>query len=242
MDRARSLEDWDHYRPALLRPTLAAAHILSWVEEIDEARALLQYAERELIERGDDGALPFLRYRFAELDCWSGDWTRGLASATEADRLAVQTGQHGNRTITLYGMALLTAHLGMADDARQLAEEGARVAMDAGHGLGIGLNVSVIGFVEHSLGHPDAAHAMFAPVLATARASGFDEPASAWWLADEIEALVALGDQTQAAELTTWLEERAEALDRASGLAAARALSRAAGRRRRARRRGPRRL
>jgi DNA-binding CsgD family transcriptional regulator len=116
-------------------------------------------------------------------------------------------------------VALLAAHLGLVDQARSAAEEGIRVARDAGHLLAMGLNVFVLGFLEHSLGNADAAHARFGPMLEAARAGGFDEPAAAWWLPSEIEALIVLGELEQAASLTDWMEERARAIERVSGLA-----------------------
>lgn len=73
MGRARAQEDWDQQRPAMLRPTMAVAHILAWAGRVDEARALLVTAS---------------------VGCWSGEtrqrcpssgiswpnWTVGTAS------------------------------------------------------------------------------------------------------------------------------------------------------------------
>jgi DNA-binding CsgD family transcriptional regulator len=221
LDRARALEDWDEPRPAALRPTMIAAHILSWCDRVDEARTLLVDAERELIERGDDSALPWIWYRLAELDCWTGDWERGYERAVAADRLAIQTGQGAIRPPTCYAVALIAAHLGRVDDARGYANEGLAAAMAAGLPIGVGANLGVLGFLELSLGHPDRAHEYFGPLVAAARAGGLDDPASLSWLVDEIEALVALGEHDQAAALIEWLDQRAHAIDRPSGLAAA---------------------
>jgi DNA-binding CsgD family transcriptional regulator len=221
MDRARDLEDWEQPRPVVLRPTTAAAAILAWADRVDEARGLLLKGERELTERGDDGALPFLWHQLAELDCWSGEWERGLKRALDADRLAVQTGQQGIRTFTCCAAAVLSAHLGRIDEATSYVTQGVTVAMTTGHALGAGLNMAVLGFVELSLGRADRAAARFGPVIATARPGGFEEPAAAWWMAEAIEALVVVGEHEQAADLTDWLEERARAIDRPTGLASA---------------------
>ena len=221
MDRARDLEDWGQPRPVVLRPTTAVAGILAWADRIEEARALLLEGERELIERGDDSALPFLWHQLAEFDCWSGAWERGHRRALDADRLAIQTGQEGIRTFTCYAAALLAAHLGRVDEATSYVGQGVRVAMTTGHALGAGLNMAVLGFLELSLGRADRATARFGPVIATARSGGFEEPAAAWWMAEAIEALVVVGEREQAGDLTDWLEERARAIDRPTGLAAA---------------------
>ena len=157
MDHARDLEDWSQPRPVVLRPTTAVAGILAWADRIEEARALLLEGERELIERGDDSALPFLWHQLAEFDCWSGEWERGHRRALDADRLAIQTGQEGIRTFTCYAAALLAAHLGRVDEATSYVGQGVGVAMATGHALGAGLNMAVLGFIELSLGRADRA-------------------------------------------------------------------------------------
>jgi DNA-binding CsgD family transcriptional regulator len=96
-----------------------------------------------------------------------------------------------------------------------------RAASATGHVIGGGLNLAVLGFLEFSLGHHDRAHALFDPLVRGARAGGFDEPGTAWWLADEIESLIVLGEHDQAVALIDWLEERARAIDRPTGLAVA---------------------
>jgi DNA-binding CsgD family transcriptional regulator len=221
LERARQLEDWDDLRPAALRPTLVAAHIVSWLDRLDEARTLLLDGERELVERGDDGALPWVWYRLAELDCWMGDWERGHERAVAADRLAIQTGQRALRPPTCYAVALLAAHLGRVDEARRAVEEGAAASVAAGLPIGLAANLGVLGFLELSLGNPDGAHEQLGPLLALARAGGLDEPALLSWLPDEIEALVTLGEHDEAAAVIDWVDERARAVDRASGLATA---------------------
>ena len=167
MDRARELEDWSQPRPVVLRPTTAVAGILAWADRSEEARALLLEGERELLERGDDSALPFLWHQLAESDCWSGEWERGHARALEADRLAIQTGQEGIRTFTCYAVATLAAHRGLIDETRSYVGQGVRVAMATGHALGAGLNMAVLGFLEMSLGRADRANERFGPVIAT---------------------------------------------------------------------------
>src|SRR6476659_8994708 len=93
--------------------------------------------------------------------------------------------------------------------------------MATGHALGAGLNMAILGFLELSLGRADRASERFGLVIATARPGGFEEPAAAWWMADAIEALVIVGERAQAEDLTDWLEDRARAMDRPTGLAAA---------------------
>jgi DNA-binding CsgD family transcriptional regulator len=232
LDRARELEDWDAPIPVALRPSQIAAHIMSWTDRLDDSRALVVAGERELAERGDEGALPWVWYRLAELDCWTGDWTRGYERARAADHLALQTGQGAIRPPTCYAVALLAAHLGRVDEARAAADEGVAAATAARLPIGIGANLAVLGFLELSLGEAERAQRIFAPLVAAARAEGLDDPSPLWWVADAIEAFVAVGEIDPAEALTGWVDARARAIDRAGGLAAAargRALLAAAG-------------
>jgi DNA-binding CsgD family transcriptional regulator len=221
LDRALALEDWDEPEPAAMRPSMIAAHVLLWCDRVDEARELLENGERELTERGDDGSLPWVWYRMAEADCWSGDLARGYERAIAADRLAVQAGQRAIRPTTCFAVALLAAHLGRTDEARRAAADGLEAATEADLPVGAGLNLAVLGFLELSLGHPDRAHERLGPLVAAIRATGFDEPGPLWWIIDEIEALVALGNEDAAIALTDWLEARARAIDRPGGQAMA---------------------
>jgi DNA-binding CsgD family transcriptional regulator len=219
--RARELEDWDDPQPAALRPTFITAHVLAWTDRIEESRDLLLDGERELRERGDEGGLPWVWYRLAELDCWSGHWDRGYARAIEADRLAVRTGQGAIRPPTCYAVALLAAHLGRVDEARAAIDEGVASGMAAKLPIGVAANLGVLGFLEHSLGRPEQAHQVFAPLVAANRAGGLAEPVLLFWLPDAIEVLVAIGRHEEAGELVEWLEVPARAGDRPSGLAVA---------------------
>jgi DNA-binding CsgD family transcriptional regulator len=221
LDRARELEDWDAPLPAALRPSQIAAHIMSWTDRLDDSRALVVAGERELSERGDEGALPWVWYRLAELDCWTGDWTRGYERARAADRLALQTGQGAIRPPTCYAVALLAAHLGRVDEARAAADEGIAAATAVRLPIGTAANLAVHGFLELSLGEAERAHRIFAPLVAAARGEGLDDPSPLWWVADAIEAFVAVGEIDAAEALTEWVDARARAIDRAGGLAAA---------------------
>ena len=174
-----------------------------------------------MLDRGDEGGLPWIWYRLAELDCWSGDWERGYERATAADRIAIQTGQGALRPPTCYVVALLAAHLGRVDEARAAAMEGIAAATAARLPIGIGANVSALGFLELSLGHADQAHALLAPLIAALHAAGHDETTPLFWLIDEAEALVAIGEHEQADSLLAWLERRAHALDHGEALATA---------------------
>ena len=95
---------------------------------------------------------------------------------------------------TIIGVAL--AYFAVIVAISVWATRRTRTASDffvAGHGIGLAFNLSVLGFLELSLGHADRADAIFGPIVERARAIGFDEPGSAWWIGDAIEAAVITG-------------------------------------------------
>jgi DNA-binding CsgD family transcriptional regulator len=78
-----------------------------------------------------------------------------------------------------------------------------------------------LGLLELSVDRPGETARLIAPLRERLLAGGVGEPGAMRFLADEIEALLALGRVDVAEPLLAWLEARGEALGRASGLAAA---------------------
>jgi DNA-binding CsgD family transcriptional regulator len=78
-----------------------------------------------------------------------------------------------------------------------------------------------LGLLELSLDRPGEAVQALAPLRDRLLAAGVGEPGAIRFVPDEIEALLALGRVEAAEPLLAWLEERGQALARASALAAA---------------------
>lgn len=116
---------------------------------------------------------------------------------------------------------LILSHLGRAEQARQAAEQGQRLAEETGSGFGRMVAASAIGFLELSRGNPTAAHEHLAPLAEQLEAAGVVEPGAVRFTADLIEALVSLRQLGDAELLLGRLEKRARKLHRASALAAA---------------------
>ena len=103
----------------------------------------------------------------------------------------------------VFPLALVAAHRGDLERARELAELGRELADREGAHLG-GLE-AIVGIVEHWSGDPSAAAAWFAKGEAAADAAGWGEPNLRWWRADYAEALIALGRTDEAvALLNAW--------------------------------------
>jgi len=111
------------------------------------------------------------------------------------------------------------AHLGRADSARLEALEGLRVSEAAGEILLLIPNLSVLGFLELSLGRPAEADAYLSRAVELEQAMGVREPAYFRVVPDEVEALVALGKLDEAEALLAPFEDAGRSLDRAWAMA-----------------------
>jgi DNA-binding CsgD family transcriptional regulator len=172
------------------------------------------------LEQGKEHPVPLLHYHLAELECWAGNWEAAEDHARQSLQASIQLRETAHyRTIALYARALVDAHLGRTDAAREAASEGLELAEGVGPVTSQILNLSVLGFLELFQGNPAGTHRHLARAAELATAMGVEEPALFRFVPDEVEALVALGDLDAAAAMLDPFEERARRLDRAWALA-----------------------
>jgi len=81
--------------------------------------------------------------------------------------------------------------------------------------------VSALALMDLSRGRPQEAADRLRPLRERLPAAGVGEPGAMGFIADEIEALIALGRPGAAVQLVDWLDARGNALARASALGAA---------------------
>jgi DNA-binding CsgD family transcriptional regulator len=198
-----------------VRPSFTLARILKYTERSEEARAAFQAMLEAAMERGREQPLPSLSAHLAELETWAGRWEHARTLAVQSLEAAEERGEGAhNRMLALHALALVDAHRGDTDAAREAASEGVSLA----EGLGLVMfqiqHLSVLGFLElfeenpkESLRHLDRAAAL------TER-MGVEEPALFRFDPDLVEALVAAGNLGRAAEVLDRFEERAIRLDR----------------------------
>jgi len=177
----------------------------------DDARQLLTRLLDEAMETGDLHAASTHRFHLAELEVWAGNWLDAIGHAQESLQLRQHVDQPG---APLYVEAMARACLGQVDEARRLAHEGLAGARRAEDVVFQMQNLHVLGFIDLSVGHHEAAHVLLGEATDLMRPRWNKEFGDCHVVPDEIEALVALGDLTRAEELTTWMTDVARATQR----------------------------
>jgi len=113
------------------------------------------------------------------------------------------------------------AYAGDADAARNRASETLALAAATGYEIGSIWARWALAVLALSAGDPHAADAALAPLTALVEREGLGEPVRAMFLADAIEALLALGQLDRAERLISLLGQAATRLDRGWALAQA---------------------
>ncbi len=221
MNRAIALEESARSLGAGERPRTWLAIQLMCAGDLDRARAMLEDLRQLAIERGDQGGLNYPLFYLSWLECRAGNWERASGYGDEGYRSVLETGDMEGEPALLFAKALVAAHLGQVDEARESAQQGLALAERVAHREISIQNLSVLGFLELSLGNAEKAHRFLARATELLRASGIGEPGLFSFPPDAIEALIALGDLDEAQSLLAWFEGQGRKLDRAWALATA---------------------
>lgn len=193
---------------------------LMWADEFDEARTIFRSLRDRADERAEESALPWILANLSLVEYLSGRWEEAIRSAEEGIEIALQTGQEPQRLYALGVRALVRCSRG---------EEGARtdaqIVLDGAEQnaamISSILAASALGLLELAHDRPDAAHRILGPIGRRLEDGGVREPGSMRFVADDIEALIALDRLGEAEALLARLERRARRLDRVSARATA---------------------
>lgn len=200
-------------------PSLVRGLVFKWCDELEEARLTLNDQYRQALERGDEASLPFLLYHLSELECWAGNWDAAEQYALEGCRVAEEGCQQAMIPATLYSLALVRAHRGHVEEARNLADD-ALAMCDRTGSVALGSQMlSVLGFVALSLDDYQTAHSHLGRLTETVTAVGLGQPSVVKFLPDKIETLAALGHRDAARSLAEQLRVQGAMLGRRWALA-----------------------
>jgi DNA-binding CsgD family transcriptional regulator len=221
LDRGIALEGHmeGEFKSHVLRASFTVAQLLKFTDRLDQARRTFTDLLGDAAAHAAEMAIPQIRYHLADLECRAGNWDAAMEHAQES-RAAAQRIRMGPMSAEgHFAVGLVEAHLGQADPARLEALEGLRIAEAAGEILLLIPNLSVLGFLELSLGRPAEADAYLSRAVELVEAMGVREPAYFRIVPDEVEALVALGRLEEAEALLAPFEEAGANLDRAWAMA-----------------------
>lgn len=221
LDRGIALEGHmeGEFKSQVLRASFVAAQLLKFTDRLDEARRTFTELLGDAAAHGVESPIAQIRYHLAELECRAGNWDAAMEQARESKSAFQRNRMGAMSSESHFAVGLVEAHLGRADSARLAALEGLRVAEAAGEILLLIPNLSVLGFLELSLGRPAEADAYLSRAVELEQAMGVREPAYFRIVPDEVEALVALGRLDEAEALLAPFEDAGRSLDRAWAMA-----------------------
>jgi ATP/maltotriose-dependent transcriptional regulator MalT len=221
LERALALEGWQAPTVVALRPSYLAGAAALLTGDLDTAHCTLASLRQKLIVRGEDSDLPAVAFHATAAECLRGDTAAAARLAEEAMAISLELESRITRGMALCAKAWADSYRGEAGLARAAAQEALALYQQAGWGWGTAVPLMILGFIEVSVGDFAAADRTLRPLSDMVEAMGLAEPMAAFFLPDEIEALIALGELDRAERLATRLQERGRALDRAWALAAA---------------------
>jgi DNA-binding CsgD family transcriptional regulator len=202
-------------------PSFALSMRLMCAGRLDEARARMRMSLDRAVSLGDQGALSAALLHQAELEWRAGNWPLAARHAEDGYDCAEQLGREQDMSALLYARALLDAHLGRVEKAREEAERGIALSESCGDEVFRLQNLSVLGFLELSLGDAGAADRILRPLAAHLSSSGWREPSISGELPNAIEALLELAELEEARRLLADLQDRVSRIESPWGEASA---------------------
>jgi tetratricopeptide (TPR) repeat protein len=151
----------------------------------------------------------------------AGRWQEAARTATEAHEAALTFGERPYQATALAVRARVEAATGREGEARADAAAALELIGERGMVTARIDDVAALALLDLMHGRPQDAIDRLRPLRERLLAAGFGEPGAMGFVADEVEALVAVGRHAEALDLVEWLEERGGGLDRASALAGA---------------------
>jgi DNA-binding CsgD family transcriptional regulator len=194
---------------------------LMFAGRLDEARARMAVSLDRVMSLGDEAALSAVLLHQAELEIRAGNWALAAQQAADGYEHAEQMGREQDMSALLYASALVDAHLGRVEEARDAAERGIALSESCGDEAFLLQHRSTLGFLELSVGDAAAADRILRPLAARLASSGGLEPSIYGELPNAIEALVELAELDEARRLLADLQIRLSRIESPWGEASA---------------------
>ena len=220
LERALALEGEVGGLAPWYRPSVVLGLRLMFDDRLDEARVLLEQAYRDAGDQADEYARTVMQMHLVQLEIRAGEWQRAEGYAEDSYAVFAESGS-SNESTAAYIKALVAAHVGRVDEAREWAAR-SLAASEAAGDAAFRLHVEgVLGLLELSVGDAETAARWLRPLPGIYAARGYGQPNVNPVLPNLIEALVILGELNEAGELAEELEERGNELSSPWALATA---------------------
>ncbi|WP_029117039.1 helix-turn-helix transcriptional regulator [Mycobacterium sp. URHB0044] len=213
--RALDLEDHDAAIPSAFRPSVQKALLLACIGELDQAHEEMGVMRRRYVERGEESELIFIDFHTGLLEIWRGAFAEATRVAEDLVERALLLGGDLPRCVALAVRASLAAYAGRLDQARDDASEALAAGQrSSSHNLS-GWPVTILGFVDVSLGNYEAALTTLQSQVARLDAApDCTEIIAAAFVPDAVEAMIAVGRLADAEPLIDRLERNGQRVDR----------------------------
>ncbi len=203
----------------MVDPSVMLGYILKSSDRFEEARTTLEARFRQAVAAGNDGVLPLIVAQISELAFWAGDWTEAERRAVTGLELIDAEHRSVAASVLHYCLALVYGGRGQVKDARRSGRR-AKEAAERDRNVPLMLMAEAsLAALDLAVGDAAATHRRLGGVSEQLASMGTGEPGVLRFMADEIEALVNLGEIDAALELTDYFEGQGRALDRPFALA-----------------------
>ncbi len=213
IERSLALEDPNRETPVAFRPSLIAGCVAIYAGRLERSERILAALRERLLERGEESDVPFVGCQLVWAECWRGRLAAAAAYAEESVEIATRIQADSMRCIALALATVRAAYAGEPELTLRLARECRDLAPQTGLTIAVLWAAWAEALLALSLDDPHAADAALAP-LAAPFEEGVPDPARPFFLPDEIEALIGLGQLEAAERLLANFEESAQRLKR----------------------------
>jgi DNA-binding CsgD family transcriptional regulator/tetratricopeptide (TPR) repeat protein len=218
--RALELEGRHTRIPLPFRPSMQNAMMLGWTGQLDAAHDEMLSIRRRCLEHGDESGLLYVAFHAVLIAIWRGDLIEAMLVAEDAVERAMQLGGDVSLSVALTIRAAATAYGGREDDARRDLAEALAASRRCGSYRLAEWPITILGFLEVSLGNYAEAVTALQPLLSHLDAAPeATEIVAASFVPDIVEAMIQLGRLAEAEPLIDTLEGNGCRSDRAWMLA-----------------------
>lgn len=216
LTRAESLVEPDDRINIEMRPEVWRVRFLWYSGKSKDAAVSIRYLYRRFLDQGLLEDVVKMAVLAAPIARDLGDSERLHAIADEARDLATTLPQD-NRFVRAHaeavtGMSL--AYDGRSEEAMDALERAIAAFGQSDYGLSLAVIAPAVGFVCLTADEPGRLHEVLGPLCRRARQPGLEDPGSLVYVADDIEAQIALGKLDEASGWIDWLHDAAQRYER----------------------------